>query len=247
MHQAGAGTTLWVVEGCTADSGSCCAAGAGVRCDACGCTSAASAAAPSSSSREAASTPPKPHGCWRSGARLECLHRARGRDHAGRRCAAAHAWSASSAGRVCHQSRRREDGVQHDLHVKLGQHRASNGTKKTELKPGTRSSRKRTQRLQGAARLEHVVRLVAAQLAERVSFMLRARHLRSQKAGRADIEALPSQSPCASKSRLGRAALLTIPSPGFSYRQAKTLSESCCGQQMQAATSPAPRPSGAEG
>jgi len=44
---------------------------------------------------------------------------------------------------------------------------------KTGLKPGTRSSCKRTQSLQGAARLEHVVRLGAAQLAERVSFVLK--------------------------------------------------------------------------
>jgi len=173
-----------------------------VRCDACGCTSAASAVAPSSSSREAASTPPKLHGCWRSGARLECLHRARGRDHAGRRCAAAHAWSASSAGRdTSHAGGRRGCNTtswsasivprtapknwietRHALIMQANAKLARGRTSRTCCQTGSCTARR-----EGIFRAE-------------------ARHLRGQKAGRADIEALQSRSPCACLG-LRRAAL----------------------------------------
>ncbi len=127
---------------------------------------------------------------------------ARGRDHAGRRCAAAHAWSASSAGRdTSHAGGRRGCNTtswsasivprtapknwietRHALIMQANAKLARGRTSRTCCQTGSCTARR-----EGIFRAE-------------------ARHLRGQKAGRADIEALQSRSPCACLG-LRRAAL----------------------------------------
>ena len=119
---------------------------------------------------------------------------------------------------------------------------------KTGLQPGTRSSRKGTQSLQGAARLEHVAKLGAAQLAGEGIFCAEVRHVRTREGWSGSLTRLQDLSRCASESRPPQSrnsAARHQALVSYSIYRVPSSSSSCTrGLLMEAGTSPAPHPSG---